>query len=33
MLEERTVEERLTALEKELATLKQQVTVQHEQRS
>ena len=33
MLEERTVEERLTALEKELAALKQQVTVQHPQRS
>jgi hypothetical protein len=33
MLEQQTVEERLTALEKELAALKQQVTVPHEHRS
>ncbi len=33
MLEQQTVEERLTALEKELAALKQQVTVQHAHRS
>ena len=33
MLEQLTVEERLSALEQELRELKQQVTVQHEQRS
>lgn len=33
MLEQLTVEERLSALEKELKELKQQVTVQQEQRS
>lgn len=33
MLEQLTVEERLTALEKELRELKQQVTVQIDQRS
>jgi len=33
MLEQRTVEERLTALEKELRELKQQVSLQKDQRS